>query len=63
MKKGFGYITLFAWILFAGLLPFAACKKDEPTLFAEQDGIYFNTASDSLYYTFAKYPNRSVDTL
>jgi hypothetical protein len=63
MKKGIGYITVFIWILFAGMFPFAACKKDEPSLFAEHDGIYFNTTSDSMYYTFAKYPNRSTDTV
>ena len=58
MKKGFFYI-----IIFAGILPFAGCKEDVPTIFAEPDGIYFSASSDSLYYTFAKYPNRTVDTL
>ena len=50
-------------ILFAAMLSFAGCKEDVPTVFAEQDGIYFSTASDSLIYTFAKYPNRTKDTL
>jgi hypothetical protein len=58
MKKSFAYIVLLA-IAF----PFAGCKEDLPTLFNEPDGIYFSTAADSLYYTFAKYPNRLVDTL
>src|SRR5678810_471454 len=58
MKKGFFYI-----IIFAALLPFAACKEDVPTVFAEPDGIYFSTPADSLTYTFAKYPNRLTDTL
>src|SRR5678810_892521 len=58
MKKGFFYI-----IIFAALLPFAACKEDVPTVFAEPDGIYFSTPADSLTYTFAKYPKRLSDTL
>lgn len=58
MKKQFIYIALVALI---GLV--IGCKKDEPTVFAEQDGIYFSAASDSVSYTFAKYPNRTVDTL
>ena len=57
MKKGILYI-----ILFAAILPFAACKEDVPTLFAEPDGIYFSAPADSMYYTFAKYPNRIIDT-
>ena len=56
MKKIIVYIVLLAFIIFVG------CKKVVPTLFAEPDGIYFNTG-DSLSYTFAKYPNRLVDTL
>jgi len=58
MKKGIIYIILFAFIL-----PFAGCKEDVPTIFAEPDGVYFNLSSDSLSYTFAKYPNRLTDTL
>jgi len=42
---------------------FVACKQVSPALFKEKDGIYFNAASDSIAYTFAKYPHRSVDTL
>lgn len=57
MKKGIIYIILLAFIL-----PFVGCKKAVPTLFAESDGIYFNTG-DSLTYTFAKFPNRLTDTL
>jgi hypothetical protein len=56
MKKGIYYI-----ILFAAMLP--GCKEDVPTVFAEPDGIYFSTPSDSLTYTFAKYPKRLSDTL
>ena len=58
MKKGFFYI-----IIFAAILPFAACKEDVPTVFAEPDGIYFSAPADSMTYTFAKYPNRLIDTL
>ena len=58
MKKGIIYI-----IIFAAILPFAACKEDVPTVFAEPDGIYFSAPADSMTYTFAKYPNRLIDTL
>jgi hypothetical protein len=40
-----------------------ACKPDEPALFKEADGIYFSAPADSIAYTFAKYPNRTVDTI
>jgi hypothetical protein len=56
MKKGICYIILFAAIL-------SGCKEDVPTVFAEPDGIYFSASSDSVYYTFAKYPNRVSDTI
>jgi hypothetical protein len=42
---------------------FYACKPDEPALFKEADGIYFSAAADSLSYSFAKYPSRTVDTI
>jgi len=58
MKKGIFYI-----IIFAAILPFAGCKEDVPTIFAEPDGIYFSAPADSMTYTFAKYPNRLIDTL
>ena len=58
MKKGIFYI-----ILFAATLPFVSCEEDVPLLFSSPDGIYFSTPSDSLFYTFAKYPNRTADTL
>ena len=58
MKKGIIYI-----ILFAATLPFVSCEEDVPLLFSSPDGIYFSTPSDSLFYTFAKYPNRTTDTL
>jgi len=58
MKKGIFYI-----IILGAILPFAACKEDVPTVFAEPDGIYFSAPADSMTYTFAKYPNRLIDTL
>src|SRR4030095_2240797 len=58
MKKTTIYI-----ILLASILPFGGCKEDVPTVFAEPDGIYFSASSDSVSYTFAKYPNRLIDTL
>ena len=58
MKKGIFYI-----IIFAAILPFAGCKEDVPTIFSEPDGIYFSAPADSMTYTFAKYPNRLIDTL
>ena len=45
------------------MLSFAGCKEDVPTLFNEPDGIYFSASSDSVAYTFAKYPSRTKDTL
>ena len=45
------------------VLSVAGCKEDVPTVFSEPDGIYFNAPSDSISYTFAKYPNRQRDTL
>ena len=58
MKKGIFYI-----IILGAILPFAGCKEDVPTIFAEPDGIYFSAPADSMTYTFAKYPNRLIDTL
>ena len=58
MKKGIFYI-----LLFAAIIPFAGCKEDVPTIFAEPDGIYFSAPADSITYTFAKYPHRVTDTL
>lgn len=56
MKKEIIYIILL-------VLSVAGCKEDVPTIFGEPDGIYFNASSDSISYTFAKYPNRMRDTL
>lgn len=56
MKKEIIYMMLV-------VLSFAGCKEDVPTLFNEPDGIYFSASSDSISYTFAKYPNRTKDTL
>lgn len=58
MKKKI--IPIFFLITIVG---FIACKQDEPTLFREPDGIYFSAPSDSLLYTFAKHPSRTVDTI
>ncbi len=58
MKKESIYIIIFAFIF-----AFAGCKEDVPALFAEPDGVYFSASSDSIAYTFAKYPNRTKDTL
>ncbi|HEX6849384.1 MAG TPA: DUF4843 domain-containing protein [Chitinophagaceae bacterium] len=58
MKKTNIYLILVAFTL-----SFAGCKEDVPTLFTEPDGIYFSASSDSISYTFAKYPSRLIDTL
>jgi hypothetical protein len=58
MKKEI--ISILFVIVFAA---FYACKADKPALFNEVDGVYFSAPSDSLAYTFAKYPSRTVDTL
>ncbi|MCU7548814.1 DUF4843 domain-containing protein [Chitinophagaceae bacterium LB-8] len=58
MKKWTGFV-----LVVAVLTTFWACKPDAPLQFNSPDGIYFNAASDSIYYTFAKYPNRVVDTV
>jgi hypothetical protein len=42
---------------------FAACTPDIPAVFEGADGIYFNAPADSIAYTFAKYPSRTVDTV
>ena len=57
MKKRYFSIPLVLVILFL-----AACEQD-PTLFDQPDGIYFSTTTDSVAYSFAKYPNRTVDTV
>lgn len=58
MKKGIAYSVVIAILAFL-----VGCKEDVPTVFAEQDGVYFSASSDSVSYTFAKYPNRTRDTL
>ena len=57
MKKRYFILIILLPVLFL-----AACEKS-PTLFDQPDGIYFNTTTDSISYSFAKYPNRSVDTV
>jgi Domain of unknown function (DUF4843) len=58
MKKEITSILLLTLVL-----AFVACSPDEPTLFKEPDAVYFSTPSDSMAYTFAKYPKRTVDTI
>jgi hypothetical protein len=58
MKKG-----IAAVIIISLFIPFIGCKEDMPTMFSQNDGIYFNASSDSLFYTFAKYPSRLTDTI
>lgn len=57
MKKRIVSITAFISLLF-----FVACKQDME-LFNQPDGVYFGMKADSLFYSFAKYPSRAVDTL
>jgi hypothetical protein len=50
-------------LLIVVIAAFYACKADKPALFNQADGVYFSAPSDSIAYTFAKYPSRTVDTL
>jgi hypothetical protein len=47
----------------AVLLALTACEPDAPLLFEAPNAIYFNAAADSMFYTFAKYPNKIIDTV
>jgi hypothetical protein len=58
MKKIIFYTSLLTTLIYL-----AGCKEDVPTLFNETDAVYFNTTSDSMFYSFAKYPNRLADTI
>ena len=58
MKKEITSILLLTLVL-----AFVACSPDEPTLFDEPDAVYFSAPADSVAYTFAKYPSRTVDTI
>lgn len=58
MKKQIISILLSMFVLV-----FVACSPEELTRFNEEDAVYFNTPSDSMAYTFAKYPSRTVDTI
>jgi hypothetical protein len=58
MKK-----EIISILLVAVIVAFVACKPLAPTLFDQPDAVYFNAAADSVAYTFAKYPNRTVDTI
>jgi hypothetical protein len=52
------------FFLFSGVLSvFTACKPDAPLQYNSPDGVYFSASSDSVFYTFAKYPTRVVDTI
>ncbi|WP_316815716.1 DUF4843 domain-containing protein [Pedobacter nyackensis] len=57
MKLRFQHICTF----FIALSLFG-CKQD-PALFVEKDGLYFGTADTAISYLFAKYPNRTTDTI
>lgn len=71
-KKLFMNRVIGPFVLLA-VLSFAHCREDVPLRYDQADGIYFNTPStttvtpavgyDSMFYTFAKYPSRLVDTL
>jgi len=58
MKKEIISILLSIFVI-----TFVACSPESPTMFAEPDAVYFNASSDSIAYTFAKYPNRTTDTV
>lgn len=57
MKRLKPYLLSFFAILF-----FAGCEKD-PALFKEADGLYFAATDGSIYYSFAKYPKKLIDTV
>lgn len=48
--------------LFFAILLFVGCEED-PTLFAETDGLSFGTSDPNIYYSFAKYPTKLTDTV
>ncbi|WP_029277071.1 DUF4843 domain-containing protein [Pedobacter borealis] len=57
MKNLKSYLpALFAVLFFVG------CAKD-PALFTESDGLSFGTTDPNIYYSFAKYPTKLIDTL
>jgi hypothetical protein len=58
MKKWNAFLVICAM-----LVAFAACSPDDPLQFNSPDGAYFNAKSDSITYSFAKYPNRLSDTV
>src|SRR6188768_91201 len=58
MKKEIISILLVSFIV-----AFVACRPVAPTLFDEPDAVYFSAPADSVAYTFAKYPSRTVDTI
>lgn len=58
MKKIFISIPVLA-----GLFFYIACSPKKPAVFEQKSGIYFGATTDSLLYSFAKYPKRMTDTL
>jgi len=58
MKKEIISILLITFVI-----TFVACSPVSPTMFDEPDAVYFNASADSMAYTFAKYPNRTTDTI
>lgn len=49
--------------LLAGIVLYTACTPENPAVFEQADAIYFNAASDTISYSFAKYPHRPQDTV
>ena len=41
----------------------SACKPEAPIKYAGTDGVYFNAAADSIVYSFARFPNKTADTI
>src|SRR5690348_11532403 len=58
MRKEISTI-LFVTIMFVC----AACSPEMPAVFKDADAIYFSAPADTIGYTFAKYPNRTSDTI
>src|SRR4051812_14521995 len=58
MKK-----QIFSILMVTIMMVTAACSPEMPAIFKDADAIYFSAPSDSIAYTFAKYPNRMTDTI
>nr|WP_199077323.1 DUF4843 domain-containing protein [Pedobacter sp. ASV19] len=53
----------FIPLLFFFVLPFFMGCEKAPALFSESDGLYFGTTDGNIYYSFAKYPRKLIDTI